>query len=422
MTTGVLPSPAYADAAPTAAAGDDRDGRAARALVWLAWAAVVLPRLVQTMTTSKFRSTIGATAASSGLATLSERLLDVALLALCAVLVLQRVRRLPTDRRAALLVLLAPWAYTVVREVYAGRLPHALVDLLYPALVVTAWVVRPPLRALATLGWATGATAVLCMLLGGLMPDRGLYRAATGGFVAPPKELLPIGILIGPFTDGNNLGQVLAIGAPSIALVRVRGARIALGLLTIVAVLWTSSRSSLGALLVVAVLALVLRAVTPRGRPALARVLLLALGATVVALPFLTRNDAAFTNRGHIWRVSLAAWSQRRPFGFGLQWYDNAGRYANSLGGFAFHGHNEVVQTLVTGGLLGLALVVALAVVVAGRALGYARVGVHAPVLFLAALFVSSCLEVSFGVLDRDFLLAVTVLPVTFTVFGADRP
>ena len=194
------------------------------------------------------------------LSLMSSRALGLALLGLSLAIVVQRARDLPSNRGLALVLLLAPWVYMVTWNYYLGTRPR-IETLLFPAVVLAVWALRPRLDRLALLGWLTGVTALIGVVLGAFLPSKGILTAAAGGFIAPEKEILPWGILIGPFSDGNNFGQFLALGLPAVARVRNRLSRALLALLIVFAVVWTSSRSSLAAIAVGAFVLLVLGAV-----------------------------------------------------------------------------------------------------------------------------------------------------------------
>lgn len=391
---------------------------ATTALILLSWSAVVVPRLLQTLTADKTRNVVGAAGAYALPVKLTELGLLGALAGLCVLVVLQHLDDLPARRRRALVALLAPWFYLVVRDLYTGRVPSRPEQVLYPMLVVAAWVLRPRLERLALVGYLTGATATMSLLLGVLLPDRGIYRNTLGEFVSPEKQVASWGVLIGPFTDGNNLGQVLVLGLPAVVLARRRH-RLPLLLVTCLALAWTASRSSLAAVVVGATVLVALRAVTTRGRQVLATLVLGLLAAVVVALPAVTVEPTAFTNRGDIWIRSLEAWARNPAFGLGSTWYSEVAKYSGSLGGFAFHGHNQALHVLVTGGLVYAVLVTFAALTVGGAATRWARRGVDYPTVFLATVLASCALEVSLGVVDRDFLLAVSTVPLVLVVFAA---
>lgn len=386
-------------------------GRGVVLVLVLAWCGVVLPRLVQSFTVDKHRTTLDDPLPYSVLGQVVDRGLQAALLLVCAVVVLRGLGDLPTRHRRALTLLVAPWGYVVLRDLYVGLTPHRLTDLAYPACALALWVARPRLEQLRVLGYLHGVTVVLSLGMGALVPERGVYQAVTGGALAPDKQILPIGILIGPFTNGNNCAQVLLLGLPTLAFLPRPALRRLLVGLTALALVWTSSRSSIGGMVVGGLVLLALRRTAGLRGPVSAAVLLAGLGG-VVALPLLTSDPEAFTNRGLIWQESLRAWSSSPWFGNGSDWYLAAAKYVNPLGALAFHGHNQAVQVLTTSGLVGVALVLLLFAAAAVPAVRWADRGVAQPTVFLAVLLVSSSQEVSFGFVDRSFLAAVAMLPV----------
>jgi O-antigen ligase len=400
----------------------ERWGRHADAplLIVLAWAAVVLPRVVQSLDVDKRRATLENPSPSSTAAQLAELACEGALLLACLVVVLSRLGRLPVVGGGSLGLLLAPWVYTVLRSLYLGQLPTQPSQLLYPAVVLALWAAQPRLEQLALLGRLHALTVGISLALGVLLPDKGVYQSIEGGLVDPDKALLPVGILIGPFTDGNNLAQVLVLGLPMVAFLPSRGLRWAVGALTVLALVWTSSRSALAAAAVGGAVWLVLRRGTPLGRQLLSGAVLVVLAAAVAVLPLLTTRPDAFTNRGAIWQTSLSAWADAPLFGLGVDWYSASARFDDGLGGFAFHGHNQFVHVLVTGGIVGLLLLSLLTAAVIASATRWAASGVVVPAVYTATLLVTCLLEVSYGVVDRSFALAVVVVPLA--VIAVSRP
>jgi O-antigen ligase len=391
-------------------------------LLVLAWCSVVLPRLVQSLTVDKRRTTVDDPLPYSAPGLLTDRLMQLALMVACVVVVARSVRSLPASRRRALVLLLAPWFYLVLRDLYEGQALARTSQLLFPAVVVALWVARASLQHLKVLGYLHGVLVVLSLALAIFLPEKGIYQAAGGGAVAPAKEILPIGILIGPFTDGNNCAQVLLLGLPAVAFLPRPGARRLIVLLTSFALVWTSARSALVGLVVAGAVLVALRLVRPAGRGPLSAAVLVSGCLALVALPLLTTSSTAFTNRGFIWQESLRAWSESPLFGLGSGFYSAVARFANPLDGFAFHGHNQAVQVLVTMGLLGAGLVGALYLLLVRRAAGWATRGVSQPTVFLSALLVSGSQEVSFGFVDRNFMLAVAILPVAVLALSTPTP
>lgn len=392
----------------------------ASVIVVLAWTAVVLPRLVQSLHVDKRRATLENPLPSSTLAQLVELACEAALLLACLVVVLSRLGRLPVGGGRGLALLLAPWVYTILRSLYLGQLPVQPSQLLYPAVVIALWATQPRMEQLAVLGRLHALTVAISLGLGAVLPAKGVYQSIEGGLVDPDKALLPVGILIGPLTDGNNLAQVLVLGLPLVAFLHPRSLRWAVGALTVLALVWTSSRSALVAVAVGGVVWLVLRRGTPLGRQLLSGAVLVMLAVAVAVLPLFTTRPGAFTNRGTIWRTSLSAWADAPLFGLGADWYSASARFDDGLGGFAFHGHNQLVHSLVTGGIVGVLLLALLTAAVIASATRWAARGVIVPTVYTAVLLVTCLLEVSYGAVDRGFLLAVVVVPVA--VIAMSRP
>lgn len=417
--------PAAASGATTPSVGDSR--RLLFLLIATTWGLAVVPRLVQTLTTSKFRMSVGQEGPSlTSLAAASELVLLAAAAVVCLWILATRLPTAPADRWGPLAVALSLWGYVVFRDLYAGYVPNRAA-VLYPLLVLAVWSLRPALRGLAPLGWLTGAAAAISTAVALAAPDRGLFRNASGELIQPDKQLLPGGVLVGVFTQGNILGQFLVLGLPAVVLVtrrRWRALLVLLVLLVAVALVWTASRSSLAAL---AAASAVYAALALAGRaPALRAVVsagALAVAAAVAVLPpLLTHQDTAFTNRGYIWRLSLGAWSRHPVVGLGTNYYDDVAKTANPLVSTAFHAHNGLLQVLVTGGVVQLALITVLMALFFRRAVDHARAGSAWPTMLLASLLVSSVLEVPFGVVDRDYLLPVTVLPLAVLLFADVQP
>jgi O-antigen ligase len=289
----------------------------------------------------------------------------------------------------------------------------------YPALVVAVWVLQPRLKELWPMAVTAGALAAVSLLLGALVPEQGILTNAAGDAVDPTKQVLPWGVLVGPLTSGNNLGQVLALSIPATLLLprRARPATIALIMLPL---LWTASRSSIVAALAVGLAVLVVTKVVPDLRAGLAGLISVVSLGVAGLVPFLTHDDAAYTNRGYIWRRSIEAWQESPFVGLGSDYYTRIGGSSDAIVETAYHGHNEVIQLLVTGGwvLLTLFLLLVLTtIVVAARCAGR---GEYFPLGLVVALLLSSTFEVSLGFIDRQFVLPAATLPLAVVLLSPD--
>jgi O-antigen ligase len=394
-------------------AGRYRDDRLAVALVVLAWSTIVVPRLVQSFTAPKYRTTVGTPVPLSSPATYFDGGLVAILGAFFLAVLVVHLRDLPVTRRRELAVLLAPWLYLLARDIYVDHRPDRGA-LLYPMVVIALWILRPRMERLAVLGYLVGFTALVSLFLGAFIPAKGIYTSVTGELIQPDKQILPGGLLIGTFTDSNNLGQFLVLGLPVIGLIPRRWVRIILMAATVYAIVWSSSRSSIGAALAGLVAVLAMTAVPANGRRALSLLAVGTAAVVLIALPLLTMSDTAFTNRGAIWRAGIRAWSASPVDGWGSQYYSELAKYANGLGGLAFHGHNQLVQTLVVGGLINVALLVLVGITAMISAARWAGTGRMFPTVYLTVFLVSCMFEVSFGLVDREFLVPVAILPVAY--------
>lgn len=395
--------------------------QSAAAVIVLAWAAVVMPSLVQSYTAPKSRTFTSDTETASAASSLVNLGLSVALTGVLLLLLVRYLNDLPTDRRGVLVVLLLPWLYQVSRDAFAGT-SLRIGGLLYPLIVVVIWILRPKLQQLAILGYLIGLTALISVVMGALDPAKGILSSTEGSIITPDKQLLPWGILIGPLTDGNPLGQFLALGLPAAVYIRSRGWRWSIFLVTSFAVLWTSNRSSLAALLIGLIVSALLK-IAPRGTRRLSTAVIVTLFAAVVAyLPLTATQNDAFTNRGYIWSASLRHWADHPLIGLGSQWYSQSAKYANNIGPTAFHGHNQFVQILVLGGLINLVLVVLMLIALIRVAARWSEFrAVTVPAAFLAMMLTSGALEVSLSFVHRSFLLPVTVLTITYMCFADEE-
>ena len=338
------------------------------------------------------------------------------LLGFCLLVVLDALRRNPRRDLLGVTLLLAPWAWVEVRSFTLDR-GGAVSDLVYPAVVVAVWLLRPGLRHLRLLGYLAGAVAIVSVLIGVLLPEQGVFRAVDGTVIVQEKVVLPFGILVGIFTHGNTLGQYLLMGLPLVALVPRPGLRTVLLAVTVVALVWSAARSTIvGAVALAGVVAVL--SLLPVGRRAVpGRLALWAAFGLVAVLPFLTTSPGAFTSRGGIWRLSLAYWQQHPWVGNGSDFYTRIAQTSADLGGTVYHGHNEMVQLLVTGGVV-LAVLAALLVLVAVHRATRTPGGVIVGVAILLGLAGASLLEVSLLFDGGSVFDPVLLLPLATVLVG----
>ena len=399
---------------------DFRDRRA-RQLMTLIGVWVVLPRLIQTVLAPKYRFQVGVqSVAYVPLASYTQRILFYSMLGFCLWIIAESFRNPPKGRGLALLVFLAPSLYLATRDIYLVQ-SFQNTRYLYPMVVIAIWALRPRIRSLATLGVLVGVTITLCVLLGVVLPAKAVFHNASGEEISQDKQILPFGILIGVFTQGNNLGQFIALGLPSMALIRHRRARLCFFAVAAFAILWCASRSAVLSVGLSIVAALVTLACTrPSSRRTIGFLAAIVPFGLVCVLPLITHDPGAFTNRGYIWQQSLLEFDTSKLLGLGASFYSIIGASSATLGPTVFHGHNEFVQLLVTGGVVLVLLVGALIALGAVSASALAVRGSVFGVAWLAAFAGACVLEVSLVLVDNDILFPVMVVPLAVIVFSAD--
>ncbi|HCJ50107.1 MAG TPA: hypothetical protein DHW40_12395 [Microbacterium sp.] len=394
------------------------------AIIALLWLRAVGTNIAYSLTIDKTFLGAGSELAASPLASVVSQGSFLVLAALCAVVLAFRINDVTRPGLWHLTIVLLPWLWAVVRDAYSGILqPDAL---LYVLIVVAIAALRPNPRVLALVGILTAVTAVIAIALGWFTPEAGLLREIDGQVrVRADKEILNgWGLLQGMFFSENTLGQYLALG--SIGLVWLRPRLLAVALLGVItfAIVWSASRGALFALGAAIAVVVIVGVVKAWGRvdiaAGLARLALFGALAAIVVIPMVSWPDDAFSERGVIWRVSLIEWADRAAaFGLGSDWYARiADSEISPFHAGAVHGHNDVIQLLITGGLVA-AVLWATWVVVAGLTLTTPRnphlVGATA---LLVAMLVSGVLETATSSPNSSSLWGVIQIPLCILFFA----
>lgn len=379
-----------------------------------------MPRTIQSLTAPKYKTGVGSEAPSyTPLTLLANDLLALAILGFCVFVVVEAIPHLSTRRAASLAMLLLPWSYLEVRDWTLGYSFH-WAELIYAFVVVAIWALRPQFCELALLGYLVAGVALISIVIGILAPSQGILQSADGVVVTQDKTLLPRGILVGILTSGNSLGQYLVLGLPMAMLIRRRFHRVLVLALVLFALVWSAARSSLATVALTLVITGLLALLPARARGLPATVLATLPWLLVAVLPFVTTNPDAFTNRGFIWRASLQLWRGNPFFGLGSNYYTYLGQTAENIGETVFHGHNQLVQLLVTGGIMVVVLVSLMLIVGIRSAVVWAEHGSILPLAFLTMLAGVCTIEVSLVFVDNGFLLPVVVIPFAVLVFAVD--
>lgn len=390
------------------------------AVIVVVWSWVCVPKIIQTLLSPKYRSIVGVeNAPYSRLAAAADYALYLGVIAICALVIVGYLNDVDTSAFGRLAVMVAPWAFIVVRDLYV---PKALTQegVAYLLIVLALWFLRPRIGHLRCLGYLMGLTAAVSIAIAVVLPAQAIFRTAAGEVIVDDKQILPWGILVGIFTQGNNLGQFLALGLPTVFLIRHRWHRAGLVALSLLAITWSASRGAMVAVGAGLLAYLLVRMCAPWLRRLVVPAAVAGGFAIACVVPFVTTTPDAFTNRGLVWITSLQAWGGNPWFGLGSNWYNEVGRTSARIAGSVFHAHNQLVQFLVTGGIVFALVVLPLLIVVTARATALAVRGEFFAASWLLTLAGSCLLEKSFAFVDNGNFLAATVLPLAVLVLGSD--
>lgn len=394
----------------------------ARLLIILAWAVVVVPQVIESITTPQHEESVEVVGpALTRLASLARLTLTLALVGTALWIIIAAVRRTPRPDLLPLVVLLAPWVFMVVRDWYVSGRP-AMAAFLTPVLVVALWTLQPRISCLSSLGYLTALGAALSIVMAIVDPPSAIFRSAQGEIVATDKQVLPWGMLKGFLTQPNSLGKFLILGLPAALLIPRPKHRVAAVSLCVFAVVWSASRTSLDTAAAIAVTALVLSLLPSRqSKRRLGVLAVLASMGTVCLLPFLPTSPTAFTNRSFIWQASLPYWRSNPWFGQGSDWYERIAQTSATIAGAAFYAHNQLVQFLVTGGLCYTLIVGSLLCLAVARACRQVSRGSNFGILYLVTLAGTFTLEVSFPTVDSTTSLPIVLAPLAVIIFSRDN-
>jgi O-antigen ligase len=250
-------------------------------------------------------------------------------------------------------------------------------------------------------------------------PPSALFRSDQGALIVEDKQIIPSGMLAGFLTQPNNLGQFIVLGLPALFLIRRRWLRLAYFLIGAFTIVWTASRTSLYALAMMCLAAALLWSTRGRGaRRTLSIGMITIPFAAVCALPLVTTDPSSYSERGFIWQASLPFWYSNPWFGQGANWYRDLATTSGSIASSAFQGHNQLVQLLVTGGLLYAIFTGAMILLASSAAVRLAESGVNYGVVYLVALAGTCLLEVSLVTVDNSSMFPVVVIPLAVILFG----
>lgn len=267
------------------------------AVIVVVWSWVCVPKIIQTLLSPKYRSIVGVeNAPYSRLAAAADYALHLGVIAICALVIVGYLNDVDTSAFGRLAVMVAPWAFIVVRDLYV---PKALTQegVAYLLIVLALWFLRPRIGHLRCLGYLMGLTAAVSIAIAVVLPAQAIFRTAAGEVIVDDKQILPWGILVGIFTQGNNLGQFLALGLPTVFLIRHRWHRAGLVALSLLAITWSASRGAMVAVGAGLLAYLLVRMCAPWLRRLVVPAAVAGGFAIACVVPFVTTTPDAFTNR-----------------------------------------------------------------------------------------------------------------------------
>lgn len=397
--------------------------RIARLIIFVAWAFAAVPALAQKLLGENRQLVLNRESADLAIVAQSRIALAVLLLATCAFSLWQSRLDCIKGSRVSLWCFLLPFFVFGTAELLRGN-SVSISALIYPILVLTFWRCGPSVHCLSTLGICGGATASVSLVLGLFYPGLGLYYNYDGELATVDKGLFSDNLLSGIFGSANNLGQFLALSFGCALLIARRGWRWwAIGSM-IWAICWSGSRSSIVVVVVVLLLGLLTSGIKAAWMKAVSATSIATTFLLCLLLPFFDSMDpGSFTGRGNMWRAGIAAWEKEPIWGLGAAWYREVAQTNSSFGQlaakFLFHGHNQFLHILVTGGAITLGLTMVLVLFVAARAIQLTDQGLAIGTMVVVAFLTSGLLELNLGYLDRSLFLVTALVPLA--VIGLSR-
>lgn len=301
--------------------------------------------------------------------------------------------------------LVLPWfTIYIVETLIINETTPKYYELIWPLMLVAFSLTAPPVHTvcvlLARIGVATAGLSIILGIWGkGLMP--------YGWHQTDDKAIIGDTALAGPYSHSNILGLLMALALPLVVLV-LRDRERQIGLLLVgVTLVWSASRISIVAAVVIVAVIVAAKYVRRPWRLVAAATVLAAL--TMVVVPLRTHDDAAFTNRGLIWKVTRFYAADHPWFGWGTGVFQSLNNeFTSAIGTRAVTAHNTWLTVLAVGGWVAVAATI-VTYATAARRFTRTYCDLRAPAFFLLALVVCGIAE--------DPLRAWRLTPLSFLVW-----
>jgi len=290
--------------------------------------------------------------------------------------------------------------------------PQQLVLLL---VLLAATFARPGRAALV----GAAAVGLVLAVVGGM---EALMQASSVLRPCREDKCGPLGFLYtGVFTNENTYGLLLALATPFVWLALRGRLRVILACYTASMAVATGGRTATAAAVAAILFLVLLRPELPEsglekvpvGRSVLGALGLFGASLYGVLLPFLTRNSESLSERAYYWQLAERRLPESPLYGFGAKAWEGLYRAGEIPVALTYSVHNQWLDVLYKGGLIGLGIFVVLLVYIAVRG-GAPNFAVVCCVLAPVMVAGSAERPWSFGTYDwlTFTLVAATLLPV----------
>ena len=319
------------------------------------------------------------------------------------------------------LALVLPWCVIyLVETVSIAKVLPAYYEFIWPLMLVAFVMAPPPVRDVCVL------LARICITTAGISIALGLSGQGLmpyGWHQTDDKALIGDAALAGPYSHSNILGLAMALAVPFVLLALRGKERLVGSLLVGLALVWSASRISIAAAVLVACATAAVGQARRKGGRGVVIGGWMASAAAIFIVPLSTEDDAAFTNRGLIWKVTRFYVSDHPVFGWGTKVFQSVeNEFAKAIGARAVTAHNLWLTLFAVGGWVAVAATVIALVAVAIR---FARkyISDTCPALFLFAFLVCEIAEDPLRAwrLSPHSFIVWTGLALAVCVFGVAR-
>jgi hypothetical protein len=384
-------------------------------LIVLLWAWSWLPQLIDLLQIGRQSVEIGQVAQRSPAAGAAYSAIIALLAVLSVVLIVSAAFSAHRVSASSLGLLLAPWlSMNFVYVLQGGRSNETLI---FPLVVIALAVnsefscaIYPLLRRLIIV------TAGTSLILGLTQPQ--MYLSDPARAVSNDKALVGNLLLNGLMPTSNQLGILMALGIPLLAITSARRTKWIWVAVCMAALVWSASRTSLAAAIFVFAVVLIASKGGTAAAKNLIRPAAAIAGIATLTFPFLFTDPQTFSSRVNIWRTCLSYVTDGHLLtGVGTLSLREVSAITTAIGAIPSTGHNTFVTSITVGGLIAVTAVASLYLVFLHRATAIYSTDRY-PLVFFLTLMALSVLEDP----PRGFVISPSsflILPLLAMPFAA---